>query len=152
MKKTLALIIGSVIVIAFLAVFLASDEGAPVTTPIDTATTTAVVATTTLEKTELDLNEWKLFEETDLFSEGSEFWYPAEWVVHGEGGSGRDFFDRRSEVGIKKQNGEFISSSDIANDSVFHILTENTRPSPPHSNSHTFPPPRYRDGLCLGVS
>jgi hypothetical protein len=80
MKKTLALIIGSVIVIAFLAVFLASDEGAPVTTPIDTATTTAVVATTTLEKTELDLNEWKLFEETDLFSEGSEFWYPAEWV------------------------------------------------------------------------
>jgi hypothetical protein len=59
MKKTLALIIGSVIVIAFLAVFLASDEGAPVTTPIDTATTTAVVATTTLEKTELDLSEWK---------------------------------------------------------------------------------------------
>jgi hypothetical protein len=130
MKKTLALIIGSVIVIAFLAVFLASDEGAPVTTPIDTATTTAVVATTTLEKTELDLNEWKLFEETDLFSEGSEFWYPAEWVVHGEGGSvrgsGRDFFDRRSEVGIKKQNGEFISSSDIANDSVFHILFYST--------------------------
>jgi hypothetical protein len=91
MKKTLALIIGSVIVIAFLAVFLASDEGAPVTTPIDTATTTAVVATTTLEKTELDLNEWKQLQDSDtntndnasLFVEGSEFFYPKELVAEG---------------------------------------------------------------------
>jgi hypothetical protein len=81
MKKTLALIIGSVIVIAFLAVFLASDEGAPVTTPIDTATTTAVVATTTLEKTELDLSEWKLFEDQGLFVDGTEFWYPLSGSV-----------------------------------------------------------------------
>jgi hypothetical protein len=82
MKKTLALIIGSVIVIAFLAVFLASDEGAPVTTPIDTATTTAVVATTTLEKTELDLSEWRQFDAiTSIFPGKSEFWYPAKWVV-----------------------------------------------------------------------